>query len=838
MKYLLGQTALDQVRETTRRVFADPNAWRSPTDSDHRPHPGPEYRPRRFHVRTFVTPSGGNRYEVVDTPVSGFSEGSGVAGRAWGPVPGQTVAVEIPWLEDQELPSGEEHLIYAELTWDGAGGWTGELKTAPSGLGSSRYEEVSGTDVWRIPVAEVGTSTARGNMFVRPILEHDISLQYMGLARSGVVSGFPQPTAGLVEDEGGYDLLTLTAATPAVSSRIGMESGTGRLCLVLSGESGLSGRVLGVYRSGWYPGEGIAVSGSGLVWSGQELAMRLVSGPSLTVISGEWSRSGVLFSVQRSITWDGAVLQLVNDMNSPSEGYFYGVSGGIRGWYPPDISGAGEDRLVAADSVDAAPGTLEEKVSGNSGSVQPMVYANEYLNLRLDGDVVTPNQYEFYGYVSGKGWHDIPSLLEGDGLSGIAAGSSGNLAVKTAVSVILDPSGAVTLSGDSDPGPNFFYGTGPANLKGWYVTGAIGEGGEGIGSGSSGTLAVKVKQSIEIDTDNHLHLVGDIDTPSEPSYYGYSGGVRGWFQPAASTDRFVAVFSGDTVPATLDEKLQWSEGSISGRVEENLGDSLYYVSLINDEVSPGVFHHYGTDVSGVRGWFPVHQLLMASGDDTPKYMADFLTPTVAGPGLTGGVAGQSCWVSGSGILLDHNDDTVFPSTGAGNGLGLFSAADTGVSLGMAATYVSVAPYTATTRVLRVSGVKATFSGSALTLAPVGTGSGYAVLFTTNKNNNVAPGPWVGHDGQKIWISGSGVAITGGNTDINPVLYGTGRSGTVLTVASGWITPLMDMTVSGGYLCYRLGRVRHLLSGGYLALETTAPSGAYVSTGLAVGDCST
>jgi len=257
-------------------------------------------------------------------------------------------------------------------------------------------------------------------------------------------------------------------------------------------------------------------------------------------------------------------------------------------------------------------------------------------------------------------------LLDGDGVELIKyLDSTGDhkesltINVRTKNSIEID-SDQIQLDGDeASPGFNKYYGTDVLGNRGWidyierdqrlavspsdtdtdFLINKITDG-DGLGyvinSDSSGSedleFSVQVKRSLEIESD-YLQLLHDEDLPGSFRLYGTDvSGNKGWIHASRTL-----VSATDVIPDYLTDKLIDGDGLLktistdsagsesidfSVRTKNSITIDLDQLQLLNDVSVPGSYKHYGTDVSGNKGWVNSSLLRITSTDVVENYLDD------------------------------------------------------------------------------------------------------------------------------------------------------------------------------------------------------------------------
>jgi hypothetical protein len=234
----------------------------------------------------------------------------------------------------------------------------------------------------------------------------------------------------------------------------------------------------------------------------------------------------------------------------------------------PDSSGSMDDEMFHLD---------ESTYLDVTGISFTMSIEKDSLNIvTLVGDEANPGLNKYYGTnaIGTKGWYDSPEAYAFD--------SSGNVYFNFSGSLVEDSLGIVTLFNDEDdPGNNKYYGTNLTGIKGWYdqPTGTI---------DSGDLLSYVFLHSLSEDSAGYVNLVNDLESPGSLMYYGTDiNSVKGWHE--LSITEFGS--SGDWGIYTFSQSL--------------VDDGTGLVTLVNDASSPGNSKLYGTNASGVRGWYDI-----------------------------------------------------------------------------------------------------------------------------------------------------------------------------------------------------------------------------------------
>lgn len=174
------------------------------------------------------------------------------------------------------------------------------------------------------------------------------------------------------------------------------------------------------------------------------------------------------------------------------------------------------------------------------------------------------------------------------------------------------------LNDIANPGTLQYYGTNSAGVKGWHTIFAV-----------QRSLTLTTTNSLtgggDLMTNRTFTLVNDSANPGVDRYYGTNAtGIKGW-QPFA--------------PYVLETRRIDTDMSLTGGGDLSANRTL---TLVNDVASPGSRKVYGTDSSGVRGWFDAPPVLQ-------QYGGFFQQQAVAVGGFV-----QSNSGSGTGITVTND----------------------------------------------------------------------------------------------------------------------------------------------------------------------------------------
>jgi len=381
--------------------------------------------------------------------------------------------------------------------------------------------------------------------------------------------------------------------------------------------------------------------------------------------------------VKNSIDIDSDFLQFENDELAPGSLHYYGTNvAGSKGWYAfteipmPAVTISDSDQ--SADFLDNkvvdADGLLKTITTWSTGE-QTLDFSVRVKNsieidsdfLQLENDVLAPGDFKYYGtnLAGTRGWYEASQLLISsndevpDYLENKITDGEGILLTKSSDTTgleLLDFSVRVKNSIDIDsdflqfendelaPGNSKFYGTTTGGVKGWQ--------------------SLPVKKSIEEDSAE-LQLVNDETAPGTSMYYGTDlTGAKGWHLFSSSTANTVSIAVDDATSGFLNDKLIDGDGllavqyddttgaqtlDLSVRVKNSIDIDSDFLQFENDELAPGDFKYYGTNLTGAKGWYEASQLLISSNDEIPDYLENKIT-------------------DGEGILLTKSSDTTGAQT--------------------------------------------------------------------------------------------------------------------------------------------------------------------------------
>lgn len=142
---------------------------------------------------------------------------------------------------------------------------------------------------------------------------------------------------------------------------------------------------------------------------------------SLTYNDGTPSVTGSVI-YQMSVTADASGLKLSGDEASPTNGKFYGISGGTKGWYTPALGFTISD----TNSVDLTMSVGYDLSA--AVNVQKSITVPDASGLALVGDVASPGFDYFYGTDGGsgtKGWYAMPRCADVGALVDSTSGTAG-----------------------------------------------------------------------------------------------------------------------------------------------------------------------------------------------------------------------------------------------------------------------------------------------------------------------------------------------------------------------------------------------------------------------------
>lgn len=186
---------------------------------------------------------------------------------------------------------------------------------------------------------------------------------------------------------------------------------------------------------------------------------------------------------------------------------------------------------------------------------------------------------------------------------------------------------------------------GPPGPPGGVTSGADTDTIEMLVAGPSVSANAFTQMSITSDASG-LMLDGDETAPGNDQLYGTNGsGVKGWYpQPAGGS---VTVADTDTVDLTL----TGPQIEADVRLQMSVTSDVSGVKLSGDEASPGNSQLYGTDSSGVKGWYDQPSGTVTVAD------TDTIDLTLTGPVLESDVRAQMSITSDAGGLKLSGDAT-------------------------------------------------------------------------------------------------------------------------------------------------------------------------------------
>lgn len=309
--------------------------------------------------------------------------------------------------------------------------------------------------------------------------------------------------------------------------------------------------------------------------------------------------------VQNSIAIDLGTnsLELVNDENAPTDGKFYGISGGAKGWFTPGA--LANDHKVKITAADTAESYLDAAIDEGEAILTTVVNPGADETLKIDVRYQRSLEVDTAG-----GNNDLQLVNDEDNPS---SGGDWNV-----------------------------YGCDNTGARGWFEMGlvVVGPGdtpedlstklldGDGIAISVAGTspdqieIAVDYQMSLTADSSG-IKLVNDETAPGNFQMYSTDGsGTRGWNDAHLSL-----VSSADTTPGDLSSKIEGGEGIATPAItspggNEGVEINLDYemsitvdgvsdkVRLVGDSAAPGNNYFYGTEGAGTKGWNALTQVTM------------------------------------------------------------------------------------------------------------------------------------------------------------------------------------------------------------------------------------
>lgn len=303
----------------------------------------------------------------------------------------------------------------------------------------------------------------------------------------------------------------------------------------------------------------------------QYLLDQFTSG-NIAALAGGGGGGGGSVVARYSIAGSGTAaspLQLSGDVVTPTNGEFYGYSGGARGWFIPTSAGAG---------VPSTRQILTVYSIGGGGDL------SADRTLSLINDVATPGTYFFYGFNgSVRGWFQIPySALSG----APTIPTVGNLTTIDSLTGGGSMTGNLTISLVGDviaPGNDMLYGTSSGGARAWRAASALPVNYSSLVGVPTLTTQMSIVGGGSLTAAGlTINLVGDESTPGADYFYGTGAtGAKGWFPLPTG-------------------------GTYTGSNSILLTGSDF--TLVNDSPNPGANYLYGTTSGGVRSWLPMSSL--------------------------------------------------------------------------------------------------------------------------------------------------------------------------------------------------------------------------------------
>ena len=313
------------------------------------------------------------------------------------------------------------------------------------------------------------------------------------------------------------------------------------------------------------------------------------------------------------------------------------------------------DGLVAADD----PLQIQTQ-----DGVSTILFKNQAASKVLAGPVSGPDAYPTFRSLETTDLPDITeivqdaigaALLDTDTVDLTYSDATPYIKadVRLQMSVTSDASG-VKLSGDSaSPGNNKFYSTNGSGVKGWNDLPDLTETAQdAVGSilvdtntidftynDATPSIIADVRTQMSITSDaSGIRFSGDSAAPGNNKLYGTDGsGVKGWYdQPSGSyTDEQAQDAVGGILVDTDTINFTYSDATPSiiadVRLQMSLTSDASGVKLSGDSAAPGNSKLYGTNGSGVKGWYDQptaggnYQTLRDGGvDATQRAAANFV----------------------------------------------------------------------------------------------------------------------------------------------------------------------------------------------------------------------
>lgn len=259
-------------------------------------------------------------------------------------------------------------------------------------------------------------------------------------------------------------------------------------------------------------------------------------------------------------------------------GYFSGtLDGNVSG------NATTASRLATARTINGVPFDGSANIDFSSGvpaTTEAMISSLEVQVSKMNPATGFSNNY-YFGFDSGgiKGYWPLPTT----GPTYTAGGSVD--IIENTILLEGETTGSVTIY------PNTYYGTNGLSVKGWwdFPTGSV-----YLGSGR-----------IQLSGQTFA-LEGDVENPASRTVYGKNKyGTVGWYDPleffcqqsvaktgGSGSDLYFHLVNDSTTPGA--NKLYGTDAS---------GVKGWFSRLVNDNAAPGANKLYGTDASGVKGWY-------------------------------------------------------------------------------------------------------------------------------------------------------------------------------------------------------------------------------------------
>ena len=445
---------------------------------------------------------------------------------------------------------------------------------------------------------------------------------------------------------------------------------------------------------------------------------------------------------------------------SQTANYFYAAPNGSAGT-------ASFRAMVAADvptlnqntTGSAATWTTARTLAGNSvNGSSNVAFANKFLVQGTSDSGLSAAQ--FLGSL-GTG---LLKNTTSTGVLSIAVSGTDFQSPLTFSQSVVNSSGAIALSGDSSsPGDSYYYGTNSSGTKGFFSLpsgGGMTYPGAGVpnstGSawGSSYTVGTAANDLVQLNSSGQLPAVSAVNLTNFPTFNQSTTGTAAGLSGSQTANYFYAAPNGTSgaavwraiVAADIPALNYQSPLTFTGGSVVNSSGSI---ALSGDSSSPGNSMLYGTNGSGIKGWYS-----QPSGGSGMTY------PGAGVPLCTGSAWGTSYAVGTSANdLVQLNSSGQLPAVSGANLTNLTAA------------MVGAAPATTGTSILKGN-------GSGGTTAAV-SNTDYAAVRDNGDPTYLWNGNYLLSRISDVWAS-----ITGGNLIVwGSNIYGTNLATVISTIGS-------------------------------------------------------